>query len=169
MSLPRSLTALALLLGLALPLSACGGGATTSDQRPASTTAPVGGTDAAPGATTGSTGQGTAGDGASRVPRGAEGLGAIAAGDLPPEGQATLQLIAAGGPFPYRQDGVTFQNRERILPVRSGGYYREYTVRTPGSPTRGARRIVVGRQPIERYYTADHYASFRLIVGPERP
>jgi ribonuclease T1 len=169
MSLPRSLSVLALVLGLALPLSACGDGdgATTSDQRPATTTAPAGGT----GGGTGGGGRSTAGDGATRspVPRGAEGLDAIAVGDLPPEGQATLRLIAAGGPFPYRQDGVTFQNRERILPARGGGYYREYTVRTPGSPTRGARRIVVGRQPIERYYTADHYASFRLIVGPERP
>jgi ribonuclease T1 len=81
---------------------------------------------------------------------------------LPPEAHDTLALIARGGPFPHRQDGATFQNRERRLPTQSRGYYREYTVRTPGERTRGARRIVTGDDPPSQYwYTDDHYASFR--------
>jgi guanyl-specific ribonuclease Sa len=86
---------------------------------------------------------------------------------LPPEAIATLELIERGGPFPYDRDGTTFQNRERLLPDRPRGYYREYTVDTPGSRDRGARRIVTGGQPPEvYYYTDDHYRSFRrLEVG----
>ena len=81
---------------------------------------------------------------------------------LPPEAQDTLDLIARGGPFPHRQDGAVFQNRERRLPAQARGYYREYTVRTPGERTRGARRIVIGGDPPSQYwYTDDHYASFR--------
>jgi ribonuclease T1 len=83
---------------------------------------------------------------------------------LPAEAIDTLGRIARGGPFPYDQDGATFQNREGLLPDRPGSYYHEYTVETPGSPDRGARRIVVGSDG-ERYYTDDHYDSFRLIVG----
>ena len=83
---------------------------------------------------------------------------------LPPEAIETLALIQRGGPFPYRKDGTTFQNRERLLPARPRGYYREYTVPTPGSRDRGARRIVAGGNPPEVfYYTADHYSSFRQI------
>ena len=83
---------------------------------------------------------------------------------LPPEALATLALIQRGGPFPYRKDGTTFQNRERLLPAKPRGYYREYTVPTPGSRDRGARRIVAGGNPPEVfYYTADHYSSFRQI------
>ena len=83
---------------------------------------------------------------------------------LPPEAHATLALIDRGGPFPHRQDGTTFQNRERLLPAKPRGYYREYTVPTPGSRDRGARRIVAGGNPPEVfYYTADHYSSFRQI------
>ena len=87
--------------------------------------------------------------------------------DLPREGQATYQLIRQGGPFPYEKDGVVFGNRERLLPGEKRGYYREYTVKTPGSRDRGKRRIVCGgaaTQPDACYYTADHYASFRRIV-----
>jgi ribonuclease T1 len=88
--------------------------------------------------------------------------------DLPREGQATYQLIRQGGPFPYEKDGVVFGNRERQLPRQDRGYYREYTVKTPGSRDRGARRIVCGgqepRKPRACYYTQDHYASFREIV-----
>ena len=88
--------------------------------------------------------------------------------DLPREGQATYQLIRQGGPFPYEKDGVVFGNRERQLPRHERGYYREYTVKTPGSRDRGARRIVCGgqepRNPRACYYTQDHYASFREIV-----
>ncbi|MGV0958908.1 MAG: ribonuclease domain-containing protein [Limnohabitans sp.] len=89
--------------------------------------------------------------------------------DLPREGQATYQRIRQGGPFPYEKDGVVFGNRERQLPRQARGYYREYTVKTPGSRDRGARRIVCGgqepRNPQACYYTQDHYASFREIVA----
>ncbi|CAM3767367.1 ribonuclease domain-containing protein [Kibdelosporangium persicum] len=81
---------------------------------------------------------------------------------LPSQATDTVRLIRQGGPFPYRQDGSVFQNRERLLPLCSTGYYHEYTVKTPGSSTRGARRIVTGSAG-EYFYTADHYASFRLV------
>ena len=85
---------------------------------------------------------------------------------LPPEALATLQVIANGGPFPYDRDGTVFQNREGLLPPQPRGYYREYTVETPGSRDRGARRIVTGGDPPEVYwYTEDHYRSFRRIEG----
>lgn len=90
--------------------------------------------------------------------------GTVHIGDLPMEAIDTLLRIAEGGPFPYDQDGATFQNREGLLPAHPRGYYREYTVETPGSPDRGARRIVTGEDG-ERYYTDDHYDSFRFIVG----
>jgi len=82
---------------------------------------------------------------------------------LPPEASATLALIRAGGPFPYPRDGAVFGNREGHLPKRSRGYYREYTVPTPGARDRGARRIVAGRSG-ERYYSEDHYRSFQRII-----
>ena len=82
---------------------------------------------------------------------------------LPAEARATLLLIRAGGPFPYRQDGRIFSNRERLLPLKERGYYREYTVKTPGARDRGARRIVAGTGG-EYYYTDDHYRSFRRIL-----
>lgn len=81
---------------------------------------------------------------------------------LPPEARATLDLIKSGGPFPYTQDGRVFSNREKLLPLQGRGYYREYTVRTPGVRDRGARRIVAGSAG-EYYYSADHYRSFRRI------
>lgn len=90
-------------------------------------------------------------------------VGEIRVTDLPPEARQTLALIAKGGPFPYRKDGAIFNNRERLLPLRERGYYREYTVRTPGARDRGARRIVAG-QGGERYYTHDHYRSFKRIL-----
>lgn len=86
----------------------------------------------------------------------------IAAAELPREARETLKLIRQGGPFPYAKDGTAFNNRERLLPVRSRGYYREFTVQTPGAGDRGARRIIAGN-PGEYYYTDDHYASFRRI------
>ncbi|ABF45354.1 guanine-specific ribonuclease N1 and T1 [Deinococcus geothermalis DSM 11300] len=97
------------------------------------------------------------------------GLPFIAVRDLPPEGQRTLHLIRAGGPFPYRKDGSVFGNREGVLPRRPAGSYREYTVPTPGEGDRGARRIVclAVRPPTppdaECYYSADHYTTFRRI------
>lgn len=89
----------------------------------------------------------------------------VAVSQLPPEAQSTLVLIRHGGPFPYSRDGVVFGNREHLLPARQRGYYHEYTVRTPGASTRGARRIICGgRESIDEcYYTDDHYQSFRRI------
>jgi ribonuclease T1 len=91
----------------------------------------------------------------------------IALNQLPAQGIETYQLIHQGGPFPFGKDGVVFGNRERALPAAKRGYYHEYTVKTPRSRDRGARRIVCGGQttaPDACYYTADHYASFRKIV-----
>lgn len=92
-----------------------------------------------------------------------EGLPTIRFIDLPPEAQQTVVLIAEEGPFPYQQDGTVFQNREGLLPRRTSGYYWEYTVITPGSPDRGARRIIRGVKD-ELYYSDDHYNSFRRVV-----
>jgi ribonuclease T1 len=95
-------------------------------------------------------------------------LPTVALTALPAQAQQTYRLVLGGGPFPYRKDGTVFGNRERLLPGKTRGYYREYTVPTPGSADRGARRIVCGGlQPTEPdacFYTADHYASFRLIA-----
>lgn len=92
----------------------------------------------------------------------------VALAALPPEAQETRRLIGSGGPFPYEKDGTVFGNRERLLPAEARGFYREYTVKTPGLKHRGARRIVCGGRepvrPVSCYYTADHYASFKRIV-----
>lgn len=101
-----------------------------------------------------------------------EAIAVVALAELPPEARDTLSLIRRGGPFPYpRKDGSVFGNFEKRLPARPRGYYREYTVPTPGSRDRGARRIVAGSGPDddvrrsgEYYYTDDHYRSFRRIV-----
>lgn len=82
--------------------------------------------------------------------------------ELPREAQQTLVLIKNDGPFPYPRDGIVFGNYEKRLPLRQRGYYHEYTVKTPGSRDRGARRIIAGRAD-EFYYTDDHYRSFRRI------
>lgn len=88
-------------------------------------------------------------------------------GFLPSQARDTLALIARGGPFPHRQDGAVFGNREHLLPQRPRGYYHEYTVETPGSRDRGARRIVTGGNPPDvYYYTDDHYRSFRKFTVP---
>ena len=87
----------------------------------------------------------------------------ISISKLPLEARQTLALIKEGGPFPYQQDGKTFGNREGRLPKQKRGYYREYTVKTPGARDRGARRIVAGH-PGEYYYSDDHYRSFRRII-----
>jgi len=94
-------------------------------------------------------------------------LASVATADLPREARDVLALIPHGGPFPHERDGVTFGNRERILPAHPRGYYREYTVRTPHEKSRGARRIVCGGAPTAPdacFYTDDHYQSFRRIV-----
>ncbi|WP_449448493.1 ribonuclease domain-containing protein [Thermomonas brevis] len=86
---------------------------------------------------------------------------------LPQEARATIALIQRGGPFPYRQDGSVFGNREGLLPRQPRGWYREYTVDTPGLSHRGARRIVTGgNPPREWYYSDDHYRSFRAFTAP---
>ena len=91
----------------------------------------------------------------------------ISLAELPPQGRATYALIHEGGPFPYKRDGVVFGNRERSLPPRPRGYYREYTVETPGLGHRGARCIVIGGQPpAVYYYSDDHYDSFRRFEPP---
>ena len=93
----------------------------------------------------------------------ASGLKIVAVADLPMEAQDTLKLIDKGGPYPYSRDGVVFGNLEKILPKHDRGYYHEYTVKTPGEKDRGARRIITGNGG-ERYYTDDHYQSFRRIA-----
>lgn len=97
-------------------------------------------------------------------------LPTLTLGDLPAEARATYELIHTGGPFPYPKDGTVFMNRERLLPPKTRGFYREYTVKTPRSRDRGARRIVCGGKPPTApetcYYTADHYASFSRIAKP---
>ena len=106
-----------------------------------------------------------------RTPQEVQVKATLLVADLPREGQTTYQKILKGGPFPYEKDGTVFGNRERLLPSEARGFYREYTVRTPGVRHRGARRIVCGgpvpTDPKACYYTEDHYASFRLIV--DRP
>ncbi|MDX3932805.1 MAG: ribonuclease domain-containing protein [Stenotrophomonas sp.] len=88
-------------------------------------------------------------------------------GFLPAEARQTIALIQRGGPFPHRQDGSVFGNREQRLPQRERGYYREYTVETPGADNRGARRIITGGKPPDAwYYTSDHYESFRSFNVP---
>jgi ribonuclease T1 len=95
-------------------------------------------------------------------------IGTVTLAELPREAQATDALIRAGGPFQSSRDGAVFGNRERLLPSESKGYYREYTVRTPGARDRGARRIVCGGRvptsPEACFYTGDHYTSFARIV-----
>ena len=97
-------------------------------------------------------------------------LRTVSLAQLPEQARQTEQLIRSGGPFPYAKDGSVFGNRERHLPREKRGYYREYTVKTPGSRDRGARRIVCGgakpAAPEACYYTADHYASFKRIASP---
>lgn len=92
----------------------------------------------------------------------ASGLPVVATSQLPPEALDTMALIDAGGPYPYDQDDGTFGNYEGLLPQQDRGYYREYTVETPGSDDRGARRIIVGSDG-KKYWTDDHYVSFALI------
>ncbi|MGB8943602.1 MAG: ribonuclease domain-containing protein [Streptomyces sp.] len=92
-----------------------------------------------------------------------DGMATVRAGRLPAEARQTLRLIDDGGPFPYEKDGSVFGNFEGELPKQRRGYYREYTVRTPGERDRGARRIVTGSGG-ETYYTDDHYASFKAVL-----
>lgn len=99
---------------------------------------------------------------AQKAPAGAPAVGEVAVGDLPAEARATIALVRKGGPYPYAKDGAVFGNREKRLPRQKWGYYREYTVKTPGERTRGARRIVAGKGG-EFFYTEDHYNTFRRV------
>jgi ribonuclease T1 len=135
-------------------LSGCGRG--TSSASTADGTPPASGR---PGVST------SPSDAAALAPAAAvSGLPTMTVSQLPPEGVTTLRLIAAGGPFPYSKDGVTFSNREGLLPRHPSGWYQEYTVVTPGSSDRGARRIIAGKDG-GRFYTSDHYASFREVLS----
>lgn len=93
----------------------------------------------------------------------ADDVGKVCQSKLPSQAHDTLDLIDKGGPYPYPQDGTVFDNREGILPKQDKGYYHEFTVKTPGSDDRGARRIVAGDKKQEDYYTSDHYKSFDLV------
>ncbi|WP_329044305.1 ribonuclease N [Amycolatopsis sp. NBC_01488] len=105
--------------------------------------------------------------GGAAVPGADSGLPVKALSTLPPQAGDTWKLIQKGGPYPYpRNDDVVFDNREKRLPAKKSGYYHEYTVKTPGSADRGARRLITG-QAHELYYTGDHYASF-VVVDPAR-
>ncbi|MFI9201037.1 ribonuclease domain-containing protein [Streptomyces sp. NPDC053048] len=135
----RAMRALTVLLA-ALPLlllPACSSGGQKTEKAPAAT--------------------------AAATPSWAKGMKTVREDRLPPEARRTLELIARGGPFPYEKDGTVFGNYEKRLPAKARGYYHEYTVPTPGSRNRGARRIITGEQA-ERYYTSDHYQTFEAVV-----
>ncbi|MCB5908489.1 ribonuclease domain-containing protein [Streptomyces pinistramenti] len=150
-SAPRTATAVigALLAGLLLVLTGC------------STSGAGKGSSGAPGPS--ATAAATRAPGGSGVPSWAHGMPAVQASGLPRQARDTLRLIDAGGPFPYAKDGTVFGNHERLLPRQKRGYYHEYTVRTPGSRDRGARRLITGDRH-ETYYTNDHYRSFKAVL-----
>jgi ribonuclease T1 len=155
----RVLAVMLAVLATAALAAGCGrsGGAAAS---PAVATSP-----AAAGTSTAAVPDGEPPDAAALAPATATtDLPTMTVAQLPDEGVDTLRLIAADGPFPYSKDGSTFQNRERRLPTQRSGFYEEYTVLTPGSDDRGARRIVTGADGA-RFYTDDHYGSFREVVS----
>jgi ribonuclease T1 len=139
-----ALRAMLILSGAVLVLAtwSCGHGSETSSQNVASS--PVTTSDVLP------------------AGKGLEAANKIRSTDLPPEARQTIQLVKKGGLFPYAKDGSVFSNREGLLAAKPSGYYREYTVKTPGERDRGARRIIVGKDG-EYYYTDDHYRSFKRI------
>ena len=139
------ITAVAVVLLLAYTYLQSGGAPPTA----APTTTPA----ATARASTSTTSQPSSGDGLTRV----------RLADLPVQARRTVALIDAGGPFPYAKDGATFNNFEGVLPKKSRGYYREYTVKTPGERDRGSRRIVTGDRDRQFFYTGDHYATFVRI------
>ncbi|WP_370966179.1 ribonuclease domain-containing protein [Amycolatopsis sp. cg9] len=145
---------LVLVLGGWLVKDAVGGGSSS----PASSSAPSSSSSASSGAPA---------KGGATVPGSDSGLPLKALSALPAQAADTWKLIEKGGPYPYpRNDDVVFENREKRLPGKKSGYYHEYTVKTPGSPDRGARRLITG-QAHELYYTGDHYSSF-VVVDPAR-
>ncbi|MEU5265949.1 ribonuclease domain-containing protein [Amycolatopsis sp. NPDC021455] len=119
--------------------------------------------DGSPSSTAPSTSASAPARGGGAVPGADSGLPVKALSALPPQAADTWKLIEKGGPYPYpRNDDVVFENREKRLPAKKSGYYHEYTVKTPGSADRGARRLITG-QARELYYTGDHYASFVVV------
>ena len=171
MNVQRLTALLALLLGLAVLAFVLAGvpetGTVPSDAGTAG--AVPSGSTGVPGTAQSSTAQPSTGrpvapaTAAPPAPANPSGLPEVKFSELPAEARQTLALIIRGGPYPFSRDDVTFGNFERILPRKSSGYYKEYTVRTPGESDRGARRIVAG-QAGEKYYTPDHYNSFRFII-----
>ncbi|WP_424214740.1 ribonuclease domain-containing protein [Streptomyces sp. BI20] len=149
-TLPRVLGALFLCVALALGLAGCGGKQDEPGKSPATSAGSAGTPSARP-------------PSAAATPGWARGMKTVRAADLPREARDTLALIDKGGPYPHRQDGTVFGNFERLLPKKQRGYYHEFTVRTPGSRDRGARRIVTGGGG-EFYWTADHYKSFEAVL-----
>ncbi len=147
---PRRVPVWMALIIAALAISGCAGTATAPQVTVTATTTVT----ATPGADSDST---------RTTSRPSSGLPTMPEQELPPEASPVLAAVAEGGPFTYPQDGQTFQNRERILPSQPMGFYREFTVPTPGSPDRGARRLVVGSDGAI-FYTSDHYQSFREVV-----
>ena len=148
--------AVALLAGVLLTLAFKNGSSATTSTAATPTTQT--------GGSTGNNGKSltTVSRGSTTKPNGS--FATIKASELPPEGRTTLKLIASNGPFPFpKNDGVVFSNIEKILPKQAKGYYHEYTVITPGAPTRGTRRIITGKDGT-KYYTNDHYKSFKIVV-----
>lgn len=137
-----------------LVVAMVGGGSLTAPRTAPPSAAPTAGQSTTPAPGTASTSPAVANP---------SGLPTISASQLPKEARQTLALIAKGGPYPYDRDGVNFGNFEGLLPKKSGGFYKEYTVPTPGESDRGARRIIVGKDSA-KYYTPDHYESFKFIV-----
>ncbi|MFG2891469.1 ribonuclease domain-containing protein [Streptomyces sp. NPDC048248] len=143
----------ALLAGLLLALTGCAtsevGNGSSHGSSPSATGAA--GTDS------------SGGSAPSDVPAWAKGMPRVPADRLPAQAQDTLRRIDAGGPYPYAQDGAVFGNYERLLPRQPRGHYHEYTVPTPGSRDRGARRLITGESH-ETYYTDDHYRTFKAVL-----
>lgn len=158
---PRNAVVAVALLVLVLVVvlaSLLGGGSTAGSADPAAPTGPA----AAPSSATGRSPARPPSTAATRDPE--TGLRVVALAALPPEARQTVALVDRGGPFPYRQDGATFANREGRLPSHPRGWYREYTVVTPGEDDRGPRRIVTGDDDRLVFYTADHYGSFVRVA-----
>lgn len=156
----RALAAIMLLVLLAAVLVGCAGSTSTPAAGDKTQTAIVQGEDSEAAAAP----RPAATRRATPTPQPARsGLPTIRYQHLPRQAKDTIRLIDQDGPFPFERDGITFQNRERLLPNEPRGYYREYTVITPGSRDRGARRIIAGAEG-ELYYTDDHYESFREVI-----
>lgn len=139
-------------------LDQLGQGQQSQGTTPAATSSPAAGSPGVP-----SPGPAPGSSAPARISANPSSLPEIRESDLPAEGRRVLALIRSGGPFAYSQDDQAFGNFERVLPQRNRGYYREYTVPTPGESDRGARRIVAGGGG-EKYYTADHYETFKYIA-----